>query len=660
MADPTTESSARQLLRVGWDQDWDLARIVARWPWDARWRGQGVALEQHWSWDLQVGRDALWRKVSDTSETNRRLGLAPMTLVERDGQVHGEQAAGLSTLSWVESPWEWEAPFFMRYDRVYDRGPVKVVRTVTVLQALGPSKTRVHGYVGAVVGNALMKWLVGRALRSTQTRYANVLTQYEAELLWRDSAPPRGPAMPAVPQRLDALTRELIEGGCPSAHIEKIASYLRSADENELHRIRPLSLARRWSFPDEEFLGSLLHATRAGMLNLTWELTCPHCRGVRQTLDHLGELPKNGSCEACDLEFEAGDPGAIEVTFRAHPSIRKTQARLWCAAEPATKQHILAQRVVAPKEVLELRVTAPPAQKDSAQSDGGARDREAEQAPAISEFVPPNADFRIRAKGSTAELMIAIDAAAPARVEATWPPRDKTLLKLAPDGQVALRSEADGAVTIVLESVSPDQLALRPRRLFGLSDFRDLFAEESLNVDVQLDVGVQALLFTDVVGSTRMYLEQGDAAAFAAVRAHFILAHEIVERHRGVVVKTIGDAVMAAFEDPTDSVMAAIEIQRVFGPDHAKSPLRLRISLHAGPCLAVNLNRGIDYFGTTVNLAAKLQAGAEAGEVAVSRELWRDASLRARVLEEGVKVEEAEIELKANGEKLPFARLLVS
>jgi class 3 adenylate cyclase len=112
-----------------------------------------------------------------------------------------------------------------------------------------------------------------------------------------------------------------------------------------------------------------------------------------------------------------------------------------------------------------------------------------------------------------------------------------------------------------------------------------------------------------------MYAERGDPDAFVAVRHHFTEVFALIARHRGAVVKTIGDAAMGAFMDPVDAVRAAIAIQHAFA---APTGLRLRVSLNTGNCIAVKLNANLDYFGHAVNLAAKLQNVVEAGQVVVA------------------------------------------
>src|SRR3546814_18813704 len=70
------------------------------------------------------------------------------------------------------------------------------------------------------------------------------------------------------------------------------------------------------------------------------------------------------------------------------------------------------------------------------------------------------------------------------------------------------------------------------------------------------------LLFTDLKRSTDLYGRIGDAAAYHLVRDHFAYLGAIVRRHDGALVKTIGDAILAAFARPDDAVAAALAVQR--------------------------------------------------------------------------------------------------
>ena len=82
--------------------------------------------------------------------------------------------------------------------------------------------------------------------------------------------------------------------------------------------------------------------------------------------------------------------------------------------------------------------------------------------------------------------------------------------------------------------------------------------------------------------------------------------------HDGAVVKTIGDAVMASFGDPADAVKAALAMQARDRCDHE---LVLKLGIHVGPSVVVTLNDRLDYFGSTVNMAARLQGQSQGGDI---------------------------------------------
>ena len=122
-------------------------------------------------------------------------------------------------------------------------------------------------------------------------------------------------------------------------------------------------------------------------------------------------------------------------------------------------------------------------------------------------------------------------------------------------------------------------------------------------------------LFTDLKGSTELYERVGDLVAFDLVREHFRTLNEIVAAEGGAVVKTIGDAVMATFLTPDHALSAALRMReamrRAERPTHGREDLLLKIGIHEGPCLAVNLNERQDYFGQTVNIASRVQGLAQ-------------------------------------------------
>ncbi len=146
----------------------------------------------------------------------------------------------------------------------------------------------------------------------------------------------------------------------------------------------------------------------------------------------------------------------------------------------------------------------------------------------------------------------------------------------------------------------------------------------ALGQDLEAAVGYERW-FSDLTGSTALYTRTGDARAFRTVQDHFELLRAIVERHEGTIVKTMGDAVMAAFLDEAQALKAALEMQAAFPPFRAAHPEAhdafLKIGIYAGPCYGVTANGILDYFGQSANIAARLQGAARAGQIVVPEEL---------------------------------------
>jgi class 3 adenylate cyclase len=151
---------------------------------------------------------------------------------------------------------------------------------------------------------------------------------------------------------------------------------------------------------------------------------------------------------------------------------------------------------------------------------------------------------------------------------------------------------------------------LTANRLLSNQTFRDIYRTDTLDVDQGLKITSLTFLFTDLKGSTALYERVGDLVAYDLVRAHFRVLHEIVASEAGAVVKTIGDAVMATFPTPDRALAAALRMRKAMtGIKDASGAeqLLLKIGIHEGPCLAVTLNDRLDYFGQTVNIAARVQ-----------------------------------------------------
>jgi len=177
---------------------------------------------------------------------------------------------------------------------------------------------------------------------------------------------------------------------------------------------------------------------------------------------------------------------------------------------------------------------------------------------------------------------------------------------------------------------------LTAKRLLTNQTFRDVFHTDTLEIDQRLKILSMTFLFTDLKASTALYERVGDLVAYDIVREHFKLLYEIVTAETGAVVKTIGDAVMATFPTPDRGLAAALRMRsamQTLNEQRGNDDLLLKIGLHEGPCLAVTLNDQQDYFGQTVNVAARVQGLADSRAIFASGSIV-DHPLAAMLLKE--------------------------
>jgi DNA-binding NarL/FixJ family response regulator/class 3 adenylate cyclase len=130
------------------------------------------------------------------------------------------------------------------------------------------------------------------------------------------------------------------------------------------------------------------------------------------------------------------------------------------------------------------------------------------------------------------------------------------------------------------------------------------------------------ILFTDLVGSTSLFAEQGDDAADALRRQHFALLRRAIADHEGREVKSTGDGLMVAFSSAVSAVRCAVDMQR--SAMDAAGGLELRVGIDAGEPLP----EGDDLYGTPVIVASRLCDAANAGEILTSEVVCRIAGPR--------------------------------
>jgi class 3 adenylate cyclase len=201
--------------------------------------------------------------------------------------------------------------------------------------------------------------------------------------------------------------------------------------------------------------------------------------------------------------------------------------------------------------------------------------------------------------------------------------------------------------------------------LLNLPVFHRLAAGQLLPEGQSLGVKELTVFFSDLKRSTAFYHKLGDAQAYHWVSEHFKHLFTSVAAHGGSAVKTIGDGVMGTFTEPDSALRAVVEAMtglQALNDEAALSEddwLVLKVGIHCGPCIVVTLNGRVDYFGETVNQAARLNGLAGGGDIVMSERLLTAGDVRAYAESIG-KLEKVEAHLRGLPGRRELFRLRVS
>jgi class 3 adenylate cyclase len=185
--------------------------------------------------------------------------------------------------------------------------------------------------------------------------------------------------------------------------------------------------------------------------------------------------------------------------------------------------------------------------------------------------------------------------------------------------------------------------------LLAVQRFRDWARNEPLPVGEYLEIRHMTVWFSDLTGSTALYARNGDPRAYGLVREHFDLVFGVVNRHGGAVVKTMGDGIMAVFTRSAPALEAALAAHATLDAFNRQRALyhdrrlALKIGVHAGPSIMVTLNDRLDYFGTTVNVAARVSDLAQGGQTLFTRSVYTSPEIQTLLAQHTLEALESEI-----------------
>ena len=590
-----------------------------------RWYSTKV-MRRTWTWTFDLPPEALWPVLADTNRFNEAMGLPPYALEETpqpNGTIlrRGSGKAAGFTLEWEEKPYEWIHRRYFRQAREFTKGPFRRFGPIFELEAEGAGSKLSYtleweplSFVGRLFGARLG----AKAGEVVGKRIVEAVAFAKGERATHFDLPP--PELPAgARERATALAAEIDSSPYGNGLGGKLADLVLTGMATDLAHLKPKRIARELGVPQRTAIEACLAGVRAGLLTMKWDLLCTNCRGAKLTAGALSELPRGAHCPSCNIDYDRDFERNVELSFAPAPSVRPLLAGGFCLSGPLATPHVAAQLLLAPGEKRVIRLDLPA---------GRYRLR----------TLHPGTFVDVEHRGGAFPGVRATATGVEAR------PAGET-------GFIAFVNDAGFELAALIEDRTWTREALTAPEAISLQAFRDLFAEATLRPGDEAGVGHVALLFSDLRGSTALYERVGDSVAFNLVREHFALLASIVRDHNGAVVKTIGDAVMAAFGDPADAVAAALAMQaRISGHE-----LVLKLGIHAGPSVVVTLNDRLDYFGSTVNMAARLQGQSEGGDIVLSRAVADDPAVRALIA--AIASGEESVALKGFADPINFVRL---
>ncbi|MFH5833924.1 DUF5939 domain-containing protein [Halalkalibaculum sp. DA3122] len=591
------------------------------------------ALHFDWNWQLSSTPATLWPLVSDTNRLNKEIKLPPVRKSTasydiRTGHAQLTYNSLQNTDAWEEEPFEWERPYRFGVKRRYKNGAFREIKLQVDLLP-NAEGTRVRYRIWASPRNILVRFiqavkinlLLRRRLKKTFETYDRIQQQN----VWPYEIKPEARLVPGGRQRLEDCTKKLNGQSGRPVIVSALARFLTHAADIDLSRISPFQLADHWNAPRGEVLRVFLHATKVGLLDFSWDLYCPTCRSLQERHNSLNEINKTAYCSACRNKFYVNFNNRIQLSFRPNPLIRKIADKAYCVTGPQSKPHVAVQQFLSPGQKRYLKVHLLP---------GNYSLRALGQ--------KGEASVRVNNSNGSDNITVVLDQSGFNGEEVT----------ITEQPNLVFHNKTGEHQVFLLEQTNWNKYLLSAAEVTSLQLFRDLFDKEVLHRGKKIAVDNLTLMFTDLYDSTGMYDKEGDETAVGKVIEHFEILQQAITEERGGVVKTIGDSVMAVFNNPVNAFRAFMKAhQAITRNEQYGEYLKLKAGIHHGSCMAVNLNSNIDYFGSTVNIASRLVDFADEDELVFSEPV-RDCLENSGMIGEDARIREQDITLRGFGNEL--------
>ncbi len=316
----------------------NLKEYLILYPWDKKLLTKEKPVHYFFTIHLNVSIKELWPYLSDTSLINERLKLPRMIFDEKEGILYGRSKLAGVHQEWEEVPWEWEYGKSIRNERIYSKG--LLLRGIAhFLLEEKENETLYHVYFGFLPKAVSARLLLLSAKKIFINKYINVFRGIEKEIHKKSSSVIIKPGIisnhiskiesPADNNKINIIKIRDISHQIKKTDIvnpeilDKFIEYICNADDSFLYRMRPVRLAEVLDVNRTDLLLVMLHATKKGLINMSWDIICPHCQGIRERAEHLWDVNKHASCEVCQIDFDTSSVNSLEISFYINPYIKK-------------------------------------------------------------------------------------------------------------------------------------------------------------------------------------------------------------------------------------------------------------------------------------------------------------------------------------------------
>ena len=563
-------------------------------------------VKYRWKWKLNSSPSEVWAQLNDTQTINTiaslpttEAGATPSDFAQKFLFSADDTTENADSCHWIR-----QARISSTHQRPH--AAIGSVASELLLEKSGDGtlvKMALAVTPSTLVGMLATPLLIGRRSKKTlQTFFQSLNDESDGT-----SERAKKSLLTAKQTANLATGREtLLEEGFKEEWVDAFCDMLTYDPASALVYLRPYAFAEANLFPRKKILALFVAANEAGILTSDWLVTCTECGQWKARHKRLRDIDTKITCPSCKNKFDIHLDENVELIFSSHPTIRRTPKGGVDPYNPKANPNVLIRQTLAPSAVMTLKIRLAPGR------------------------------YSVHSTNAHAEewAHFTVDTSGPGEVtcEAVKDGMDVTRTPNQSESRIILANRTPESQLFVLQEDSWTQQRCTALEANCCQRYRQCFASDAPDPLAPVPVKSVYILVSDVVASTAMCASLGDVEGFSVIRDIYDFQEKIIDRLGGAIIKTYGDALFAAFTSGQEAMAAALSIQSDFdsynATQHMKEQTSLKLSLHSGRCIAVNLADQLDLFGSTISMAAHLLHLCNKGNIVASEQAMKASGVK--------------------------------